>query len=319
MTETPSDNEEELPPALEALLACSEEREREALDKILTDGHDQGWVLSDCADDVLTVTPAQAETLHRRADQRARTEPSVSDPWSEQPPSALPIPDAAEHWAILTQRCDLVRSIAVEPLIEIARVVKLESGAAAAAKTNSPRLVFLTDAADGSVWAADLRQRAFMSKLSVLSMTATPAVAGARAQKRFRLRLGQRYWRDPVPDDLVESLQRPLINAVRTSRTRIARFENFSMWLGLRGESGVVVIAVAQEDRKAGAEEDWGAVVNLLSEKAPQAVELLDLDESGVFTADDVPLSLWLDTFKFDFDELTYARRAADSSAEPPA
>ena len=46
-------------------------------------------------------------------------------------------------------------------------------------------------------------------------------------------------WRDPVPDDLVETLQRPLIGVVKGSRPRVALFENFTKWLGIRDDGAV--------------------------------------------------------------------------------
>lgn len=320
MSETTSEPDDELPLALQELLACTGEDERVVLDKILTDGHDQGWVLCDSDDVVLSLTPAQAEILFARAAQREPVIPSQPDAWAEAHPTARPVPEGTSCWAVLTQRCDLVRSFTIEPVVEVARIVKLAADAgAAAARSNSPRLIYLADAGAESVWAVDLRQRAVVPKHALGSVAAIPAIVTLRAQKRFRLRLGQRYWRDPVPDDLVETLQRPLVDAVRRSATRIARFENFAMWLGLRIEDGrVIVLAVAEDGRRGEAEEDWDEVIRILASRSEAATALIEPNESGVYTADDIPLGVWLDSFKFDLDELTYGRRATDASAEPP-
>jgi hypothetical protein len=79
----------------------------------------------------------------------------------------------------------------------------------------------------------------------------------------------------------------------------------------------VLVIAVASEERHKEAEQDWDQLMRLLKEKAPKAHALIEPEESGVYGSSDVSLALWLDTFKFDFDELSYGRRADDDHAVP--
>jgi hypothetical protein len=320
VSEKTSEPDEELPEPLETLLACGADEEGAVLDKILADGHNQGWVLCDCDSAVISLSPQQAEILVARAGQRDVVMPSQGDAWADAQPPARPVPDQSSCWAVLTQRCDLVRSFAVEPVVEVARIVKLDAETGApAARSNSPRLIYLADANDGSVWAVDLRQRAVVPKHALQSITAVPAIDTERAQKRFRLRLGQRYWRDPVPDDLVDTLQRPLIDAVRKSATRIARFENFAMWLGLRADDNqVIVLAVAADGRLDQAREDWDEVMTILTNRSAAAAALIEPNDSGVYAADDISLGLWLDSFKFDFDELTYGRRAGETNAEPP-
>jgi hypothetical protein len=131
------------------------------------------------------------------------------------------------------------------------------------------------------------------------------------------LRLGQRYWRDPVPDDLVETLQRPLRDAVKGSVARIATLRNFTMLLGQRSVADrVLVLAVAEDGRMAEAERDWIDLLDVLRRRAPTAHARID-EASGVYTSDDVPLGLWLDAFKFDFDEITYGSKAGADQATP--
>ncbi len=207
----------------------------------------------------------------------------------------------------------------MEPIVELARARTVEGPDAAAAKTNSPRLVAFAEGADGVVWAADLRQRAWIPKLNLpLQPDLTQPIARDRARKHFRLRLGGRYWRDPVPDDLVNALQRPLRDAVKGSTSRISKLRNFLMWLGLRtdGEQALV-IAVASDDRRAEAEADWLELMSHLESSKPDAHALIEPHESGVYSVSEVSLDLWLRSFKFDFDEVTYSRRADDGHAEP--
>lgn len=312
--------EENIDPRLAAILASTSDQERDVLHHILRVGLDQGWFLRLDDHELLWPAPDEMRRLFDRLAGRDDVRLTEPDPWTSAAPPPAPISGTAPGWVVVTQRCDLIRSYRTEPVVELARATVLDGDAAAVAKTNSPRLVAFASGEGGSVWAADLRQRVWLPKPAFNQhMNALPVVADERSRKRFRLRLGQRYWRDPVPDDLVETLQRPLRDVVKNSSTRLGRLRNFVMWLGLRSEEGrVVVIAVAEDGREADAHEDWDELLRLLAARKPAAHALIEPDESGVYSADDISLGLWLDAFKFDFDELTYSRRADADHATPP-
>ena len=95
-------------------------------------------------------------------------------------------------------------------------------------------------------------------------------------------------------------LQRPLTKAVKKSAPRVARFANFAMWLGQRAGENVLIAAVAAHGREMEAEEDWGEIMKFLEAKEPSAYALIEPHESGAFSASDIPLSFWLESFKFD-------------------
>jgi hypothetical protein len=311
--------EEELDPLLAAVTAATPAEEQRTLGSILESGLDQGWFLRPSDDLLLNPTPAELVRFYNVVSARDIVRPTCPDPWATSAPAARPIPGPQPGWVILTQRCDLIGAYANEPLVEFARATQVDGPAAATAKANSARSIAFADAGGGALWAADLRQRVWLPKTLLLDQPdLTPAIEGDRAQKRFRLRLGQRYWRDPVPDDLVDALQRPLRDAVKNSAQRIATLRNFTMLLGLRNDDGrVLVLAVAEEGRETEAESDWGQLMELLRRRAPGAHALIDADSSGVYTHEDISLGLWLDSFKFDFDELTYSRRADPEHATP--
>jgi hypothetical protein len=65
------------------------------------------------------------------------------------------------------------------------------------------------------------------------------------------------------------------------------------------------------------AEKEWREVVDLLQEHEPDAAALIEPEDSGVYDVDDVSLGYWLDAFKFDLDEVTYGKKAADDQAAP--
>jgi hypothetical protein len=158
---TPNDETEvSLPPALRAVLEAGVEEEQRTLDRILAAGIDQGWFLRAGEDELVIPSPAEAEHLHRLAAQREPVHPAEQDPWATRPPPAEAIPGTESGWVVLTQRCDLIRNYRLEPLVEVARATLLDGATAAAAKSNSPRLIAFAEAENGAVWAADLRQRA---------------------------------------------------------------------------------------------------------------------------------------------------------------
>ena len=306
-------------PAVVSLCDAAAEDEVAVLDAILTTGVDQGWFLRpDPAD--LIVDPTVIDQIHDEAATRSPARPSKADPWATGGPPADPIPGDEPGWVVLTQRCDLVRAYAVEPLVELAPAfVITDANDARAARLNSSRFVAITDLDKSSCWAVDLRRRAWLPKDRLVTQsTLVQPLPSDRARKRFRLRLGQRYWRDPVPDDLVETLQRPLRDAFANSSERVARMANF---IGLWGErvppDKVLVVAVFADKMKRGdAEADWEEVVKILAKRKPEAAALLD-EDSNAYHVDDLSLGQSLDMFKFDLDELTYGKKASTEQAEP--
>ena len=172
--------------------------------------------------------------------------------------------------------------------------------------------MFLAERPNGA-WVVDLRRRAWLPKHLLPGQDAAHPLPDARARKRFRLRIGQRYWRDPVPDDIVRDVQRPLHDAFDRSRARVRLGGYFSEWLGIRDGDKVLVLAVVGEgkDRR----EAEAAFDELLTKLKPELRDRL-APETAVVDVDDISLRLWLDAFKFDFDDISYGRRADEDNLE---
>lgn len=160
----------------------------------------------------------------------------------------------------------------------------------------------------------DLRRRAWLPKHLLPHQRAVQPVTTTRARKRLRLRLGQRYWRDPVPDDLVRDVQRPLRAALRSSRSGVRLGGYFSEWLGVREGDQVLVLAILGDgkDRR----EAESAFDQILAKLRPEVRRRL-APESSVVGVFDISLGLWLEAFKFDFDDISYSSRADDDHATP--
>jgi hypothetical protein len=312
---------EPLHPSLEELVASDRGDEQAVLRGILLAGVDQGWFCRPGLEHLLNPPPDQLERLLELTGARPDIDLTEADPWSEAGPPASTIQGEASGWVVLTQRCDLVRAYRREPLVEMARARLLtDPGDARTARLNSPRLVAFADGPAKSAWAADLRQRALIPKNRLLDQPdLVQPIESARRRKQFRLRIGQRYWRDPVPTDLVETLQRPLARVLARSGTRAAFAERFVAFLGVRADAGQVVLAAvrAPESDEQEAEKDWEQILALLQEHEPAAAALLEEHESGVYGLDDVSLGYWLDSFKFDLDEITYGKKASEDQSDP--
>jgi hypothetical protein len=284
------------------------------LDRILVSGVDQGCFLRPPPDHLAVLDDEEMGRLLEDVSARSDCRPSLEDPFLDQDPPTAAMDGDEPGWVVLSQRCDLIRAYRVEPLVELARVEPVtDEGIIVQARSNSARYVLLADRADGA-WVVDLRRRACLPKHLLPDEAFARPVSAARAVKRFRLRLGQRYWRDSVPDDIVRDVQLPLRDAIRRSSSRVRKAGYFSEWLGLRDGDKVLVLAILGEgkDRR----EAEAAFDELLASLAPELQDRL-APESAVVDVDDIPLGLWLDAFKFDFDEISYGRRADEDHATP--
>jgi hypothetical protein len=284
------------------------------LDRILASGVDQGSFLRPSQDQLVVLDDEGLGRLLEDVSTRRPCSPSIEDPFADRDRPAAAIDGDKPGWVVLTQRCDLIRAYQVEPLVELARAEPVtDDRILEQARSNSPRYVFLAERPDGA-WVIDLRRRAWLPKHLLADQSAVQPLTNARAVKRLRLRLGQRYWRDPVPDDIVRDVQRPLRDALRRSRARVRLAGHFTEWLGVRDGDKVLVLAILGEDKDR--REAETAFDDLLANLPPEVRARL-APESAVVDVNDISFGLWLDSFKFDFDEISFGRRAAEDHATP--
>jgi hypothetical protein len=124
-----------LPAVLRSVLEAGPEDEQQTLDRILTAGIDQGWFLRASEDKLVIPSPAESQHLHRLAAKREAVRPTAQDPWATGSPPARAIPGTGSGWVVLTQRCDLIRSYRLEPLVEVARATLLDGSDSASSRT----------------------------------------------------------------------------------------------------------------------------------------------------------------------------------------
>lgn len=300
---------------IERIHALDEQQEGELLDDILTGGYDQGCFLRPEVSDLLPTTdPAVTDAvLGALVERGTKASPTAADPFEH---DALPTGEAAgteRGYVVVTQRCDLVRSLSVEPFVELAGVELVrDKDAIGIAKRNSPRFIFVADHPEGA-WVADLRRRVVLAKDRLPKYPALQLVAAGEPHKRFKLRAGQRYSRDALPTELVNLLQRPLVKLLSKSGN-MKNVELFSDLIAFRNGDQVQVAAVfGVEVNQHEAEDAWQA----LEDAMPDELRDLIHEDSGAVSVAQLNFWTYVHGWKLDLDEVTHHKKAGDAQAPP--
>jgi len=297
----------------------SEETEIDLLSWILREGVDQGWFIRPAVNDLLLASEeALDRVLAAAANRFCQPEAVGPDPFPDSVYEPREIPGGAPGYIVVTQRCDLVRPLRREPIVELARVrlipAATQQNVIDAAKKNSARWIYLADG-DAGAWIADLAHPALLPKDTLREVgPGVHPVGELRARRRLALRLGQRRTRTPVPTEFVESVQRPLIRLLLKNATNRALSEHFSEFLGVRMGAQVRLIPVVAETTSRTDAED--AYRTIEKQMAPEFHAALH-ETSGPLTLEDLDFWLYLQAFKFDFDEVTFSARSSDTHPLP--
>lgn len=168
----------------------------------------------------------------------------------------------------------------------------------------------------------DLRYRYFISKLDLAQQTPRQALPGDTAalqvRERFKLRVAQRYMRSAVPEQLVETVVRPL-NKIVANDPRIT--EIFSEWMiyqsdrdgslpGLRGMFETPDYgqfdAQTRDDMEASArqeaEDKFEQVMEALPDTARAALDVDDEVLTQAIDARDLTVAAWRRSWKIELD-----------------
>jgi hypothetical protein len=298
---------------LEELLDLDNEQEEKILNKILEKGFDQGCLIRPPAEALLS-SPAECEALLEGLESRDKQEATADDPFLDEDIPHKEIAGDQPAYVVLTQRCDLIRGFREEPVVELARatLVAKDSQLRTMAKRNSPRYLFLCDVAEAS-WIVDLRSRALLPKHRLTECDPAPLVIEPGLPRRdFQLRLGQRYSRDAVPDDIVQDLQRPLADWFSKSTAQRRHGDMFSVFFVQRQPEGLLLAGVIGHGHDP--IEANKAFKEMLSNLETNAT-LHPL--SSAYSTKDVPLSMYLESYKLSLDELSRSSKAGDDAAQP--
>lgn len=121
----------------------------------------------------------------------------------------VPVPgsETVERLAVLTQTCDIRRSVAERPYLSLAPIVQLDGdNAALAARGRSPRFSPLLFG--GETVFADLDRIVTVHKQDLVEWTRTPGVASEDDRRRFANSCGRKFARAAFPNDLASALDK---------------------------------------------------------------------------------------------------------------
>jgi len=113
-----------------------------------------------------------------------------------------------EATVVVTQTCDLVRSIAERPTIQVAPLIRIkdEQRAAPYREGASPRYVWLPRLGPDAF--IDLDVVSTISKRLLVSHDRNPGVGGDDEARRFRLAIARKFGRPALPDDVAPATKR---------------------------------------------------------------------------------------------------------------
>jgi len=293
---------------LERALALTREAEIELLRSILKGGWDQGcFVVESTIGEPIADTAVWLDEMAAR--ERVGEIPDV-DPHPQG--LAHTDPPADIGFVILTQRCDLLRDLQREPLVEFAPCREVKGDELNEASKNSPRYVLVyrpTQAGFG--WTIDLRSRIWLPKTRIPEfgkpLQALSDHATERAQ--FALRVGRRYSRKPLPARYVSHIQAPLRKLLAGEYThRTAEFTDWLIFEPPDGKGMPIIVALINDGADVVlAENTFNEILENLDEKAR---EHIDVDKSRVEFRGEVRLAQYLDSYPIDLYEITYAAGA---------
>lgn len=298
--------------------SLDENSEVAMLDGVLVGGYDQGCFLRPDLAGMLPLDLATATAVFDALNARGLIpEASQADPFEQTASASTAITGAEPGFVVLTQRCDLVRALATEPFVELAYTEFVtDTGIISAAKKNSGRLIHVADG-EGGAWVADLRRRAILAKDCLPSCPVIQPLVDERARKRFKLRIGQRYSRDALPNDIAAGLQRPLLDVLRKKPAHMQLVDIFSEFLVFRaGENDELVEVIALYPPGADqhqAEEAWEQLEGLL----PQAVVDYIVETSGALSMEQLNFYRYFYGWKLDLDDVSYHRKAGPNQTPP--
>lgn len=291
----------------------SEEDEQALLTRLLQEGYDQGCFLRPKSDDMSAEDFSQVRHLIEALAERERPlrgEEEDPHPWGR---DQEPIEDDEPGFLILSQRCDLLAALALEPFVELAFVHRLTGrGESRTARLNSPRWLPVAEDEAG-LWIVDLRLRALLPKDRLVEYPARQVVAKEH-RPQLRLRLGQRYTRDAVPDEIVQKLALPIGKVLRKNANKDLT-KHFSDFLVTMDDDRPRLHAVIGEAFAPIAGDD---AYHELEAKFPEEVRAELHEDSGAIHVSQLHFALWQASIKLDFDAASWDEKiAAPDAAEP--
>lgn len=309
-----------------ALNAVDSSDELALLSRILTKGIDQGCLLRISDDDSLAFRPHQIATLLEDLSSRPavdHAETATSDPFEKEcAPQSLPETDEPGV-VVLTQRCDLVKPIADEPLVEVAvGFHTTDNTLISVAKRGSVQHLHLTDTETGA-WLVDLRTKGYIPKPLIGDLEHWQLLPDLRARRRFATRLGARSSRDALPARLVAGFQAHLRGWLDDSQKRRNLCEHFSDFLiheSKKPDEWVLLGLVGSTEKGAIEQADsaFEELLDIIRKRLAKRGSTLKLaEESSAVSPKDMSVHTYFNAYKLDFNNISYGMESAENQADP--
>jgi len=238
-------------------------------------------------------------------------------------PETLPQnPDQPDDiaWVIVTQRCDLIKGLRHEPTVALVRATRW-TVQEAKEKQRTPYLYTVRTQGD-SAWVADFREMITIPKAVLREYQPRQCLGdGMKPRRRFALAYAQRTWRRPVPTDIQQKVQAPLINMRK--RWRDEFYKHISdILIDVAEHTGkLVVYAVIGDDQDDEGESLGDLEIRLsrffdetvLAYLVQQSGDIFDDDASAVIPAEQLTMTRVFRTYKLDLNYLS----SGDIDASP--
>lgn len=313
----------ELPCCLKELICLSEEDERSLLETMLTEGWDQGCLIAHSADlrppglaphmiDELLSRVAARRSMHPAGD---ADDPSAGD----STPHCVPH-DEKSGLLVLSQRCDIIKPLCLEPLVEVALAHRSSDDdlLAATRRGSSACYLHLADIGEGEGWLVDLRTRGHLPKHWLGDRAPAQLLAPGRQRRRFAIRLGERSSRVPVPTAIVNEFQNKLRGWLYASAARRRLCAHFSDLLLLPADDGSwALIAILGDGKDA---DQAAADFEILLGKIIKRVDPFPVstEYSGVLRPEELAYADYLAAYPLDFRNVTYGSRSVGTGQAEP-
>lgn len=313
-----------LPCCLNELIGLAEEDEQSLLKGVVVAGWDQGCLIVGGAElRPPALAPHMIEELLAQVSDRRSIHPAteVADPLEDEAaPQLIPAEERA-GLVLLSQRCDIIKPLCLEPLVEVALAHRSEDAEllAAARSGGSAYYLHLSDVGEGEGWLADLRTRGHLPKHWLGDREPAQLLASGRQRRRFAIRLGERNSRVAIPTAIVDEFQNKVRGWLYSSATRREQCAHFSDFLLLPAEDGSwMMLAILGEGKDADrANDDFEALLGKIVERVDPFP--ISIEYSGILRPEELAYADYLAAFPLDFKKVTYGSKAVGTGQAEPA
>jgi hypothetical protein len=245
----------------------------------------------------------------------------VTDPFEDDPAPQFIPDDEQAGLLVLSQRCDIIKPLCLEPLVEVALAHRSADDEllAATRRGGSASYLHLSDVGEEEGWLVDLRTRGHLPKHWLGNRKPAQLLAPGRQRRRFAMRLGDRSSRVPVPTVIVDEFQNKLRGWLYSNAARRQQCSHFGDLLLLPAEDGGwAVIALLGEGKDV---DRAVADFDILLEKIVERVDPFPVstEYSGVLRPEELAFADYLAAYRLDFKNVTYGTKSAGTDQAEPA